>query len=188
MKYYAMIDGESRGPYDIDQLADAGVRPSTYIWCKGMDDWEKAEDVAEVCRMFRNRLYDLMHPAPIGPIIDESFKEIPSDKNNGSQGYTRFDRHLDQSGAELPSIEEIEERENKIPPSPLLLPVAILTTIFCFLPTGIIAILFAIKAKKVWAQNPGSKEAGQYCRAAKMWTGITFFLGFIFTAFLSRLL
>lgn len=46
MRYFAMIDGERRGPFELSQLADAGVRPGTYVWCKGMDDWEKAEDVA----------------------------------------------------------------------------------------------------------------------------------------------
>ncbi len=43
MRYFAMIDGERRGPFGLDELADAGVRPDTYVWCKGMSDWEKAE-------------------------------------------------------------------------------------------------------------------------------------------------
>ena len=32
MKYYAMIDGERRGPYELDRLAEAGVRPETYVY------------------------------------------------------------------------------------------------------------------------------------------------------------
>ncbi|MDE6143194.1 MAG: DUF4339 domain-containing protein, partial [Muribaculaceae bacterium] len=35
MKYFAIIDGEQKGPFELEELADAGVRPSTYVWCKG---------------------------------------------------------------------------------------------------------------------------------------------------------
>ena len=62
MKYFAIIEGEKQGPFELEQLAEAGVRPSTYVWCKGMADWEKAENVADICRMYRGRLYDLLHP------------------------------------------------------------------------------------------------------------------------------
>ena len=118
-----MIDGKRCGPYELEELADAGVRPGTYIWCKGMDDWEKAEDVADVCRMFRNRLYDLMHPsqpAPVEEVDPSEIKDTPSAGNDQvtPSGMTRFDRALNDAGApKLPSLEEIEERDNNIYPS-----------------------------------------------------------------------
>lgn len=189
MKYYAMIDGERRGPYDLDRLADAGIRPSTYIWCKGMDDWEKAEDVAEVCRMFRNRLYDLMHPGSYDAEKSLDRQEQPTELKDSISpaGFTRFDRHLkDTDTPTLPSIEEIEEQEDKIPPSPLLLPLAILVTILCFPPTGLAAIYHAVKAKKEWKNDPGARIAGSHARSAKMWIGISFFLGMILYAFMIR--
>ena len=62
MRYFAMIEGERRGPYELAELADAGVRPDTYVWCKGMDDWQMAEDVADICRFYRQRIFDLTHP------------------------------------------------------------------------------------------------------------------------------
>ncbi|MDE6094576.1 MAG: CD225/dispanin family protein [Muribaculaceae bacterium] len=189
MKYYAMIDGESRGPYELESLADAGVRPSTYIWCKGMTDWEKAEDVAEVCRMFRNRLYDLMHPGSNDAGQPFSIKDSPTQQTEEAPnaGFTRFDRHLkDSDTPELPSIEEIEDREDKTPPPSLLIPLAIIVTIFCFPPTGIAAVYYSVKAKNEWKKDPASHTAGTYCRAAKMWTGISFFLGMILYAFIIR--
>lgn len=192
MKYYAMIDGKRYGPYELEELANAGVRPGTYIWCKGMDDWEKAEDVADVCRMFRIRLYDLMHPsqsAPAEEVDPSEIKDISSAGNDQvtPSGMTRFDRALNDAGApHLPSLEEIEERDNNIPPSPFLLPIAIFVTIIGFMPAGIVAIIYSIKARKAWNDSPGSKEAGHFCRAAKMWTGIAFFIGMILYAFLFR--
>lgn len=173
-----MIDGERRGPYELDQLADAGVRPSTYIWCKELDDWEKAEDNADICRMFRNRLYDLMHPESTAAEkrMEESASGVAVQNNAITPGFTR---QIQEPGNPLTSLEEIEERENKISPSPLLLPLAILVTVFFFPPTGFPAIYNALKARKEWKANPGSAEAGRYCRNAKMWTGISFFLGII---------
>lgn len=206
-----MIDGEQRGPFELDQLAEAGVRPSTYIWCKDMTDWEKAEDVAEVCRMFRVRLYDLMHPkAPAGPSTEQD-SAGRYDGNNPEEGSgpTRFDRHLNDMT--LPSLEEIDARVDIArKPANMVLP-AVLATIFFFPPLGIFAIYFAVASKRCWAkskavaQNSEIKEtsmadneisqddwrrlAHEYARAAKMWTGITFFIGLILYGFIfSRLI
>lgn len=187
MKYYAMINGECRGPYELDQLAEAGVRPSTFVWCKEMDDWEKAEDVADVCRMFRNRLYDLMHPSSVDALRGGNTSETEPEDEQAPPGFTRFDRQLqDTDSPTLPTIEEIEKRDDQKPPSPMLLPLAVLVTILCCIPTGIAAIYYAVKAKKQWDIEPGSHLAGTYCRSAKMWIGISFFLGMIFYAFLLR--
>ncbi len=56
MKYFAMIDGQRTGPWELWQLPEAGVTPDTYVWCKGMTDWRKAEVVADVCRYYRQHL------------------------------------------------------------------------------------------------------------------------------------
>ena len=50
MRYFAMIGGEQRGPYELMELSEAGVTPETYVWCKGMADWQPASDVAEIGR------------------------------------------------------------------------------------------------------------------------------------------
>lgn len=56
MKYYAMIEGRQYGPMNLEDMVREGVRPDTYVWCKGMPDWQPAEDVADICRYFRQRL------------------------------------------------------------------------------------------------------------------------------------
>jgi len=187
MKFFAMIDGERRGPFELQELAGAGVRPSTYVWCKGMDDWEKAEDVAEICRMFRNRIHDLMHPGSVEALQrieaqSPSSSGIPQDR----AGYpTRFDRYIQDQPA-LPSLEEIDETKNTdIPPTPMLA-WAIIAAILFFPPTGIAAIYYAMKCGKEWKAG-NNKEAHDLCRSAKMWTGITFFMGIIAYAAIIRL-
>lgn len=54
-----MIGDEQRGPFEIAQLADEGVRPDTYVWCKTMDDWAPASDVPEIRRYFQSRIESL---------------------------------------------------------------------------------------------------------------------------------
>ena len=41
---------------ELDDMPREGVRPDTYVWCKGMDDWMPADEVPDICRYFRQRL------------------------------------------------------------------------------------------------------------------------------------
>lgn len=56
MKYFAMIGGHQYGPMELDEMVREGVRPDTYVWCKGMSDWTQASEVPDICRYFRQRL------------------------------------------------------------------------------------------------------------------------------------
>lgn len=197
MKYFAIIDGKKCGPFELNDLPAAGVRPSTYVWCKGMPDWEKAEDVADICRLYRGRLYDLLHPsAPVA--------EAPSySGDTPSEGApSRFDNILQDT--RLPSIEEIDSRQDMTKAPVNMLPAAILVTLLFFPPLGIFAIYFAVASRRCWkkageisaSENIKTNSQGDisasdwrrlahdYCRAAKMWTGITFFIGLILYGFL----
>lgn len=184
-KYYAMIDGERKGPFTLEELPEAGVRPSTYIWTKGMADWQKAEENADVCRLFRNHLYDKMHPAE-QPSVAAAPEEGQSDdrwkiKPDEPKGPlpSRFDGFLQQAGEDpLPTLEEIESRQDKTMPPVSMIGYAWLVTIFCCLPTGIVALVFAYRTKSAW--SAGKKDlAFEYSRKAKMWTGISLCLGII---------
>lgn len=185
-KYYAMIDGEQKGPFLLEELPEAGVRPSTYIWCKGMPEWQKAEENAEVCRLFRNHIYDLMHPSQeesgkwseqSGNPEEDKWKVKP-DEPHGPYP-SKFDGFLQQVGEDpLPTLEEIEKQKNTSLPPVSMVGYAWLVTIFCFFPTGIVALIFAYKSNNLWKRGE-EKLAHEYNRRAKMWTGITLFLGLI---------
>ena len=183
MKYFAIIDGEQKGPFELEELGAAGVRPSTYVWCKGMPDWEKAEDVADICRFYRIRLHDLMHP---GSVEAERRNNESTDTNQQSSDNdvppafpTRFDQYLRDNDMHIPTLEEIDSMKNKDIPPVNMLPAAIIATILFFTPTGIVAIYYAYKTKKLWREGL-HEEAHENSRSAKMWTGISFFLGIIF--------
>ena len=184
-KYYAMIDGEQKGPFLLEELPAAGVRPSTYIWCKGMPDWQKAEDNAEVCRLFRNHLYDLMHPAPGDIPVEKPTSsgnpeldrwKIQPDKPHGPYP-SKFDRFLQQAGEDpLPKLEDIESQKDISSPPMSMVLYAWLATIFFCTPLGIVGLVFAYKSKSAWKKGAQS-QAHEFNRRAKMWTGISFFVG-----------
>lgn len=212
MKYYAMIGGERRGPYELERLAEAGVRPDTYVWCKGMPDWEKAEDVADICRMFRIRIHDLMHPGSVDALrsvdnVPQSDIQSPPEGQNYSP--SRFGRYLQETDQpDLPTVDEIEERRDTHARPSNMLPWAILSILF-FPITGIIAVMMALKCRRAWEEakshdvgNDGESVGRQpendnardmrrlahdFCQAAKLWTGVSFFLGLVLYAFLIRM-
>lgn len=185
--YFAMIEGERKGPMRLDELEAAGVRPDTYVWCKGMDDWRKAEDVADICRYYRQLLFDRMHPTAPAPVADHQPDQARDDEGqavSGPRGYFHSFPMPEEDPAEL-----------LYPPMPTL-GVAIAVLLFCFPFTGILAVYYSIAARKEWDKSVEISEgkaqgdadnfrrrAHDSSRKAKMWVGITFFVGLIFYAF-----
>lgn len=179
-----MIDGRRTGPWQLDQLSEAGVTPQTYVWCKGMDDWKQAAEVADICRFYRQRLAGVPLDTDVSP--KAASPEAPqSQAEPGMQDWRQ---------APLPEF----EADLSKPPVSMLVP-AILATLFCFPVTGFMALYYAVATRRLWAAadmpeiktTPGrsddlKREAYDMSRNARMWTGITFFLGLILWAFVFR--
>ncbi len=194
-----MIDGTRRGPFTLEELHSAGVMPDTYVWCKGMDDWEKAEDVADICRFYRQRIFNLMHPSA-APTADEQ-PAGESDEDAYMDFPLRFRHYARQAGAD-PEIREQEPDYSHRPTS--LIPLAVTLLVLCCPLTGFIALYYAIMSRRAWNEahrssqdhtknlysdserQAFSRKAHEYARLARMWCGITFFLGFFLAAILSR--
>ncbi len=189
--YFAMVDGERIGPLTLGALVESGVRPDTYVWTKGMDDWQQAADVADICRYFRQRLFDKMHPQAQMPVRREPKPEpegVPT--MLGTYPFPMPEDNVD----------------NMTQPPVSLLVAAILLTLLCFPPTGFVAIYYSIMSRKAWDQishseSPKGKnlytdeekkeykrQAFDAARKAKMWIGITFFLGVILYSFFVNLI
>lgn len=203
MRYFAMIDGEQRGPFELGELAAAGVGPDTYVWCKGMADWQKAEDVADICRHFRQRIGDLMHPQPKAPDAQ------PMQYEGFAPGVDPYEtvplryRNIVRRSGEIPGPPQVEGPDTSRPPTPTLF-LSLFMTLFCFPITGLVAVYYSYKARVAWQESQRSesnnnrqlyndsereelrRKAHDYDRQAKMWIGITFFLSIIFYAFVSH--
>ena len=77
-KEYYYLDGcEQNGPLDVDQLRTVGLKPDTFVWADGLDDWKPAKDVEELKFIFNK-------PLPPPPPIIEKTTSLSQKTNNTS--------------------------------------------------------------------------------------------------------
>lgn len=180
-KYFARIDHQNKGPFSLLQLIDAGIRPSTYIWTKGMDDWQQAADVADVCRAMRLRLAGL-------PVPGEESPAAPSGKQPGNSALS------DINGMPVRGIYGFPEPESNtdfnIKPQGISVVMAVIVTLLCFPITGIMAIWFACRFNSEWTKSEQDGISGderrklrvmayEKARMYRMMIGLSFSLGII---------
>lgn len=178
MKYFAIIDDKQCGPFLPQEMPAAGVRPSTYVWCKGMDDWQPAREVADICRFYRNHIYDICHPAPSSVVETPPSAPTPTVNENIPPRFRAF----------IPADTEISPTHNEedtTQPPKTWMPLAIIATIFFFFPTGVVAIIMSHRADRLWKEGKAA-ESHEVARKAKMLTGFSFCIGLILFALLIR--
>lgn len=52
MKYYVILNGESTGPYEEAQLQTMGLKRDTMVWREGMQQWQRADSLQELSYLF----------------------------------------------------------------------------------------------------------------------------------------
>lgn len=50
-QYYFSLNGEQQGPFSLSELNDKGIRPETFIWFDGLDNWTKAIEIEELSQI-----------------------------------------------------------------------------------------------------------------------------------------
>ena len=201
MKYFAMINGERVGPYSLEELHKAGLTPETYVWCKDMADWEKAEDVAEICRFYRQRIFDLMHPSAARQESQPQGGTEMDDEEDPYKDFPLLFRNYAREAGADPTIREEEPNYSRQPTS--LIPISLILMILCCPLTGCVAFYYALRSRQAWKEahrssqehkelysdnerQALSRKAYEYARLARMWGGITFCFGFFMAAIISR--
>lgn len=186
MKYYARINKENVGPLSLKELVEAGIRPSTYVWCKGMPDWQHAEDNPEICRAMRRYL------AGLDPETgrDLSIANTPSDETSSAEDNLPGNMPIGLRGIPEPPA----QINYDVKPAGVSIFLAIIVTICCFPITGIVAIFFAMRCSTDWKMSETSgisdkerdkyrKKAYEDARIYKMMIGISIFMGLIMVGF-----
>lgn len=183
-KYFAFIDGEQKGPFSLDQLPDAGVHPSTYVWSKEMTDWQRADSVEEIRNLFRHHIERAVAPEPVEPSAE---RPTGNPMQNGSPS--------EQPPRLRFGLPPVEEQIDINRPPQVSMTLAVMSLLLCFIPTGIAAVYFTYRAQKcwndsIWEERQQMKtspkvvelrtKAHDYERLAKMWMGLTVALGIIF--------
>ena len=168
MNSYFYIDesGKQVGPVEADRLVKI-IKPSTLVWAAGMNDWTPAELVSELSAMMKEE-----PPVVTPPEFREASKKgVPygSNETGNAQQYTPN-----------PNYDARASRGNgvfSVKPNNWLI-WAILSTVCCFFPLGIVAIVFAAKVDSAWERGD-YEEAINASGKAKLFTILAFILGIV---------
>lgn len=153
MMYYAIINGQQQGPFTLYQLPYAGVGPDTYVWCKTMERWQPAREVADICRFYRQHLAAVMHPGYTPPRygappagIPDRLKDARSDVDDDFPMRWRY------------VVEKAGERPVKLPEAGpdlsrkprYMLWEAVVVLLLCCPPIGVAALWYSLKSRRLW--------------------------------------
>lgn len=166
---------------ELPELVEAGLMPETYVWCKGMDDWQQAKEVADICRFFRNRIFDLMHPTAGSPDTPaggqpREFRLMDDADYKGMKRREFYDA-VGEQVAHTAKDPEQEKLEQGIPPTPLPGWLALLA-ILLFFPLGIPAWMQSRKGQKLWAAGLEA-QSHETARSARMCAGMAVCIGVV---------
>ncbi|MDE6248021.1 MAG: GYF domain-containing protein [Muribaculaceae bacterium] len=183
MKYFARLNKQTVGPLSLTELVKAGIRPSTYIWRKGMPDWIPASDDPEICRALRRYLAGLDPES--GREIKIAAEEQEADVAQSTEPQNDTGFHGIRNFPENP-----DTTDYSVKPQGVSVIVALLMTFICFPVTGIIAVFFAMRTQAHWKMSEQEglsakdrelcrRKAHDDARLYRMMLGITFSIGLI---------
>lgn len=141
--YYLSPQNEQVGPVDGSQLTAYGVTATTMVWTQGMPQWVPANTVDELRPYFPPTT---SVPPPAAAPVPQSVTYI-------------------QTGPAYPQQPMMPKPNNHMV-------MAVLATIFCCLPTGIIAIIYASKVDGLYVAG-NYAEAQSKANSARNWSIIS---------------
>lgn len=143
MKYYFVKDEQQFGPFPLEELVRL-INADTLVWRSGLESWVPARELEEVAQQLSTIGEEVPPPPPQGEQTPPAQPPLPP------QGSPIW--QVDQSKAFLPC-----------PPDNMVW--AILATLLCCLPLGIVAIIYASKVDKAYAAG-NYQEAVSHSRNA----------------------
>lgn len=153
-KYYYLNSAQQQmGPIYAEDFVRLGLDGNTFVWCEGMPNWTKANQVPELLSYISNSTSSTFGPA------------TPPNFNGGAPAGNPYGNN----GSSYKGM------NNTPPPSPCpdnYLVWSILTTLLCCWPLGVVAIVKAAKVEKLWSQGFYAEAEGM-SRDAKKWCVIS---------------
>lgn len=163
MKYWIIIDNTQKGPMTLDELvAHGGVGLSTPVWHEGLSDWTTAGAIPEVAAAITGRMQPQCPPVVAG----QQYVQQP---------------YAPQPHVMQPEVRPVDgDKPGKMPNNYLVW--AILATICCCVPTGVVAIIYAAKVSPAFMRGDYA-AANDASSKAELWTIISFVAGLIWAPF-----
>ena len=140
MQYWINHNGVQSGPVDADGIRELALTSRAYVWHPGLTDWVKITQVPELAGLFE--------------VVDEP---VTTGQPLQPQNITQ----VQQPMSPQPATTQPEETTEPCPPTNLVW--AIITTVLCCPPTGIVAIIYALKVTNKYRDGDieGAKRASE---------------------------
>lgn len=181
MEIFIYQNGTQQGPYSIGQLKDMNLSPGTPVWYNGLADWTPASVAPATAGLFGGN--------PYGADTDSASPAGDTPQNQGQQtsgpqtgyGPTGYGRQNTNYGGYNYGPQYAPGQQGSYPdgqPPKSYLGWAIVSTICCCLPLGIVAIIFATQVNSKWIAHDyaGAYKASQ---RAQLWTILAIVLGLV---------
>lgn len=148
MQYWINHNGVQSGPVDLEGIKQLGLTSRAYVWHEGLAEWVKITQLPEL-----QGLYEMA--------VDE-----PSPATTG-QPYQQ-----QQQSPQQPVHQAEQQQAPAEPCPPTNLVWAIIATVLCCIPAGIVAIYYSLKVTNKYREGDieGAKRASEtgawWCIAA----------------------
>jgi hypothetical protein len=160
MQYWINHNGVQSGPVSLDDMKQMGLTSAAYVWHEGLTDWVKITQLPELQGCYEME----QQPATVGEPYQPAAPQPAAVE------------HQQVAQESMPS--------EPCPPTNLVW--AIITTVLCCIPTGIVAIIYALKVTNKYREGDieGAKRASE---VGAWWCIATIILGIISQPFMSLL-
>ena len=161
MHYWINHNGVQSGPVDLDGIKELHLTSAAYVWHEGLPDWVKITQLPEL-----QGTYEVVGE----PIVAAS---KPQGGAVTGQPYQQQPSMPQQQYAN-----DLEPAQTE-PCPPTNLVWAIISTVLCCLPVGIVAIIYALKVTNKYREGDieGAKRASE---TGAWWCIASIVLGIIF--------
>lgn len=182
MKYYIIENEAPVGPFELGELVGRGLRPTDLVWTEGMADWAPAETIEEVrMALYGPKTGDV--PASQGPATPAPGTACPPPPARPvapapEYQQPQYQQQYPQQPYQQQQYQQPYQQQQPMLPPDNYLAWAIIVTILCCLPFGIVAIIKAASVNTLW--NAGNYEqAYEASAAAKKWVIISAIVGVV---------
>ncbi len=165
MQYWINHNGVQSGPVDLDAMKQMGLTSAAYVWHEGLADWVKITQLPELQGAYA------MESETTGAVMGQPYQPQPQPASQPAP-------------QQQPQYAEQPQQPEPCPPTNLVW--AIISTVLCCIPTGIVAIFYALKVSNKYREGDieGAKRASE---VGAWWCIATIILGIICQPFLSLL-
>lgn len=190
IQYWINQNGIQTGPHTFIELQQMEITPAAYVWRAGMDDWKPITAIPELVSLYTHQAQAEAQPeATLSEPVTDSHEpvaglpEVPTGEPEVAPAPAFTPPTAQQATSQQPAaLPEEAMPQPECPPTNLVW--AILSTILCCLPLGVVAIIYSTKVSQKYRQGD-IKAAQHYSEVSAWWCIGTIIGGIVLSPFVS---